>query len=695
MFKKIFLAIAFLGNALLYSQNAVIKGKVLEDLTGQLVPFANISVEKDSVKIASGIADIDGNFTFGMLRPGKYTLKASSIGYQPAVIMGINLKEDSTLTVNLFLKMSSVELNEIVVFEYNAPLINPAAKSGYVVTREEFKALPQKNMNSVSATTSGVVQKNGFLKLRGSRSERTAYYIDGQKVITGGVPANYGDASGGIANIFTRRKNRPVNVPQTEANAEEYNQIVENEFMNAKGNPLSTFSIDVDRAAYSNVRRFITDGMLPPKDAVRIEEMINYFSYSYPKPKEDEPFSINLEASECPWNKKHQLVHIGLQGKKIETENLPPNNLVFLMDVSGSMNSPDKLPLLKSSFKMLAEQLRKEDRVSIVVYAGAAGEVLSSTHGDQKEKIFAAIDQLQAGGSTAGGEGILLAYKIAKDNFMEKGNNRVILATDGDFNVGVSDDDALVKLIEEKRNDGIFLTVLGFGTGNYKDAKMEQLADKGNGNFAYIDNILEGKKVLVKEMGGTLVAIAKDVKIQVEFNPANVKAYRLIGYENRMLAAEDFNDDKKDAGEIGSGHTVTALYEIIPASSEEEIGSVDSLKYQTTGITASSSSNELMTIKFRYKEPKENKSKLLVQTLNKDLAPFEKTSENFRFAASVAEFALILRDSKFKSTANYKEMIEAAKASKGKDEDGYRSEFIRLGETAEILQKQVLDMSKK
>lgn len=473
-------------------------------------------------------------------------------------------------------------------------------------------------------------------------------------------------------------------------NTEEYSKIVENEFKNTKRDPLSTFSIDVDKASYSNVRRFINDGQLPPANAVRVEEMINYFTYQYPQPSDGKPFSITMESSGCPWNKNHKLIHVGLQGRKIETKELTPSNLVFLLDVSGSMDEPDKLPLLKSSIRMLVEQLRKEDRVSIVVYAGAAGVVLPSTHGDKKDEIVDAIENLSAGGSTAGGEGIVLAYKIAKENFIKKGNNRVILATDGDFNVGVSSDEELVKLIEKEREKGVFLTVLGFGTGNYKDSKMEQLADKGNGNYSYIDNLLEGKKVLVSEMGATLYTIAKDVKIQVEFNPEKIHAYRLIGYENRMLAAEDFNDDKKDAGEIGAGHSVTALYEIIPAGSNEEIetGSVDSLKYQKPAEVKFSGINELMTIKFRYKEPDGEKSKLIMQTLTDSNNSFENTSGNFKFSASVAELGLLLRDSKFKGTANYKDVIALAKASKGIDEEGYRAEFIRMAEVCEMLDKE-------
>ncbi len=474
---------------------------------------------------------------------------------------------------------------------------------------------------------------------------------------------------------------------KTDYNTESYNKINDNGFKETKKDPLSTMSIDVDRASYSNVRRFITQGSLPPADAVRVEEMINYFSYNYPQPKGNTPFSITTEYTECAWNKKHNLIHIGIQGKELQTTSLPANNLVFLIDVSGSMESADKLPLLKSGMRLLVDQLRPQDRVSIVVYAGAAGLVLPSTPGNEKEKIMDAIEQLQAGGSTAGGEGIILAYKIAKENLLKTGNNRVILATDGDFNVGASSDGEMVSLIEKKRNDGIFLTVLGFGTGNIKDSKMEQLADKGNGNYAYIDNILEAKKVLVKEMGGTLLTIAKDVKIQIEFNPAKVKAYRLVGYENRLLNNEDFNDDKKDAGELGAGHTVTAIYEIIPAGSDELVASVDPLKYQQTTSTTLSSGNEVMTVKFRYKEPKEDVSKLITEVVTDKKTAFAAASENCMFSSAVAQFGMVLRDSQYKGDADYKSVIALAKQAKGKDEEGYRAEFIRLVEMAELIKK--------
>ena len=457
---------------------------------------------------------------------------------------------------------------------------------------------------------------------------------------------------------------------------ESYAEISENGFKDPRQDPLSTFSIDVDAASYSNLRRFINNGQKPPKDAIRIEEMINYFDYDYPAPKGKEPFSINTETGKCPWNEKHQLVHIGLQGKKIKKDNLPASNLVFLIDVSGSMSSTNKLPLLKSSLKLLTKELQEQDKVAIVVYAGAAGEVLPSTSGTDKQKILDALDNLQAGGSTAGGAGIKLAYKIAKQNFIEGGNNRVILATDGDFNVGASSDKDMKNLIEEKRDYNIFLTVLGYGMGNYKDSKMEILADKGNGNYAYIDNIQEANRVMVKEFGGTLFTIAKDVKIQVEFNPAKVQAYRLVGYENRLLSPEDFNNDKKDAGELGSGHTVTALYEVIPAGVESSFKPIDELKYQKYAMPKEAiESDDLLTVKFRYKEPTGTASKLITKTIETGT---NNVSKNFEWSAAVAGFGMAIRASDYLNNYSFDDNITLAQAARGVDPDGYRAEFIRL-----------------
>ncbi|HEX7118410.1 MAG TPA: VWA domain-containing protein [Longimicrobiales bacterium] len=461
-------------------------------------------------------------------------------------------------------------------------------------------------------------------------------------------------------------------------NTESYDLIQENAFLAVVNNPLSTFSIDVDRASYGNIRRFLRDGVRPPKDAVRIEEMINYFPYDYPEPEADAPFSITTDVAAAPWRPQHRLVRIGLRTASVDTEDLPPSNLVFLLDVSGSMRAPNKLPLVKRSLRLLVNELREDDRVAIVVYAGAAGLVLPSTPGSEKAAILEAIDRLEAGGSTAGGAGIRLAYDIARKNFVRGGNNRVILATDGDFNVGVSSDAEMVRLVEEERRDGVFLTVLGFGTGNLKDSKMEKLADHGNGNYAYIDGLLEARKVLVHEMGGTLLTVAKDVKIQVEFNPARVQAYRLIGYENRLLAAEDFNDDTKDAGEIGAGHTVTALYEIVPAGIEPEveIRGVDPLRYGARPEPAAAAhGDELAYVKIRYKAPDGERSRLLERPIvDRGEAP----SEDFNFAAAVAAFGMLLRDSEYVGRFEPEAVVEMASAARGEDPHGYRAEFVRL-----------------
>lgn len=467
----------------------------------------------------------------------------------------------------------------------------------------------------------------------------------------------------------------------TFSNTEEYKTIYDNNFQNSLDTPLSTFSIDVDTASYSNLRRFINAGKLPPADAVRTEEMINYFTYDYPQPRGEQPFSVTTEMGNCPWQSQHKLVMIGLQGKNVPVAELPPSNLVFLIDVSGSMNGENRLPLLKTTFKMLVKQLREQDKVSIVVYAGQAGVVLEPTAGSEKAKITAAIDKLTAGGSTAGGEGIQLAYKIAKEHFMKDGNNRVILATDGDFNVGVSSEGELTKLIEERRNDGISLSVLGFGMGNTKDNKMELLADKGNGNYAYIDNALEAKKSMVSQFAGTLYTIAKDVKLQVEFNPAQVKSYRLIGYENRVLDKADFNNDKKDAGDMGAGHSVTALYEIVPVGAPEVGGKVDPLAYQQSKLVPS---EELLQVKIRYKKPNEDTSKLFTTSI-KETDLQNVSSENYRFAAAVAEYAMLLRKSEFKGQASYQQVLELARDAKGQDTEGYRAEFIKLVECSQLF----------
>ncbi len=499
---------------------------------------------------------------------------------------------------------------------------------------------------------------------------------------------DYDDADGGEL-YYPYPQPDPRRYPdpyyQPEPDTEEYAPIYENPFLTAASSPLSTFSIDVDTASYSNVRRFLDRGQLPPADAVRIEEMVNYFDYDYPKPTRGEPFSVTTRGAVCPWNSRHILVQIGLKGNVPAQRKIPPSNLVFLIDVSGSMNRANKLPLLKQSLKLMVDQLRPDQHVAIVTYSGSARLVLDSTSGAYKHRIHAAIDNLTAGGSTAGEAGLRLAYRIAKDNYIRNGNNRVILATDGDFNVGMQNDYELTQFIQSKRQDGVFLSILGFGSGNYKDAKMEKIADNGNGNYYYIDSLQEGKKVLVSELGSTLFTIAKDVKIQVEFNPSQVHAYRLIGYENRLLNNRDFNNDRIDAGEVGAGHTVTALYEVVPAGGpvpmpHEERG-VDRLKYQKPAFWAN---QDLMTVKLRYKPVKSNRSRLIRGTVKRsDVSGY--MDEDLAFASAVAEFGLLLRNSRFKGHASYDRVLERASRARGADLQGHRAEFIRLVEQAKRL----------
>jgi len=471
-------------------------------------------------------------------------------------------------------------------------------------------------------------------------------------------------------------------------NTEAYDHIRENEFLAVRQNTYSTFSIDVDTASYSNVRRFLNEGRLPPPDAVRIEELLNYFHYDYTPPEDDAPFAVHTELTACPWNERHWLLRIGLKGKEIPVEDRAPSNLVFLVDVSGSMEDPDKLPLLQRALRLLARQLTENDQVSMVVYAGSSGLVLPSTRGDYRETIERAIDELRAGGSTNGGEGIELAYRIAAENFLPHGSNRVILATDGDFNVGVTNAGDLTRLIEAKRQTGVFLSVLGFGAGNYNDATMEQLADRGNGNYAYIDGIDEARKVLVEQLSGTLVTIAKDVKIQIEFNPAKVSEYRLIGYENRLLRAEDFSDDAKDAGEIGAGHTVTALYELVPAGELGTAGAVDPPKYQAQRqLTPAAGGDEYCALKLRFKRPDGEESKLLQQSLTDGPLPFDQASADHQFAAAVAAFGMKLRDSVYDGNIDWLRIEEIAAGALGADRSGYRAEFLKLLQTASELRE--------
>lgn len=472
-----------------------------------------------------------------------------------------------------------------------------------------------------------------------------------------------------------------------DVSTEEYAHNNENAFEQVDKDPVTTMSIDVDNASYANVRRYLNLGTLPPADAVRVEEMVNYFTYHYPEATEGQPYVVYTELAPCPWNPQHQLLHVGFRGKSLPQEAMPPSNFVFLVDVSGSMDDPNKLPLVKSSLRMLVNNLGEDDRVSIVVYAGQAGVRLESTKGSNKQKIMDAIDGLVAGGSTAGGEGIQLAYKIARENLMKDGNNRVILCTDGDFNVGVSTPDELEKLISEQKDNGVFLTCLGFGMGNLKDNKLETLADKGNGNYGYIDNIQEANRMLVSAFGSTMFTVAKDMKVQIEFNPVYTAAYRLIGYENRMLENEDFENDEKDGGELGSGQTVTTLYEIIPAGIKDTlVTDKPALKYQVAALTDAANSGEIATIKVRYKEPDGDKSIEGVFPVKLTSSTFEGTTADYQFSAAVALFGMLLQDSQFSGTGDIAQVISIAQQSKGDDTEGYRAEFVRLAKTAPIGQ---------
>jgi len=603
-----------------------IAGHVRDSTTGAPIQYAQVVIEHTSF---GAITDRHGAYSIKNVPVGSYTVIARYIGYRAKQQAGVQLKTNSTVTVDFKLLPTPVMLEGIVV--------------------------------------------------SGARSALIARQMAGaHALMSAGVADAYAPPGHGVRFDSTeawRYQRQP-------GNREQYDEIVENPFIAVAADPLSTFSIDVDRASYSNMRRFIMqDGQLPPRDAVRIEELVNYFPYDYADPDDDDPLAIHTEVAPAPWKPQHQLVRIGLQARRVKVENLPASNFVFLLDVSGSMMPLNKLPLVKAAMRLLVNQLRAKDRVAMVVYAGSAGLVLPSTPGDQKDKILDAIDRLEAGGSTAGGEGIRRAYDEAVANFIRGGNNRVILATDGDFNVGPSSDAEMIQLIEEKRRTGVFLTVLGVGEGNLQAAKMEKLADKGNGNYAYLDTITEAQKVLVHELGGTLYTVAKDVKIQVEWNPARVRAYRLIGYENRLLRNEDFTDDKKDAGEVGSGHSVTALYEVVPVgvNTDVTIRMPDSLRYQRRSTQESSAAGpELLFVKVRYKQPDGDVSRLLSQPVMATAG--QSPSTDFQFQAAVAEFGLLLRNSDFRGKADLGHVIAAARDARGSDPDGYRAEFVRLAE---------------
>jgi Ca-activated chloride channel family protein len=614
-------------------EGVVIRGTVTDSGTSRGIAEATVQVVGTQFGARSGP---DGSFRFvvptSVAMGHDLTLRALRIGYLAAVRV-IHPTAD-TMTVNIALLVAQVQLQSVVVTAAGSPPVM-------------FGAARQRAQK-------GQIQIRGANSLSVAKDERKS---------------------------GERRKADPG------YNTEGYDVIAENPFLTTASVPRSTFSIDVDHASYSNVRRFVRNGQRPPRDAVRLEELINYFPYEQPAPKGDDPVSIMTEVSVAPWNTTHRLVRVGLRGRPIEVDSLPPNNLVFLIDVSGSMTSEDKLPLLKSAFRLLVNELRPQDRVALVVYAGQAGVVLPPTPGSQKEVILEAIDRLEAGGSTAGGAGIRLAYDVAQQSFMANGNNRVILATDGDFNVGTSSDAELVELIEARREHGTFLTVLGFGTGNVKDSKMEKLADKGNGNYAYVDDIMEARKVLVTEMGGTLVTVAKDVKLQIEFNPTRVAAYRLLGYENRLLRDEDFKDDTKDAGELGAGLNVTALYELIPpnASDLATVIRPDSLRYtRVPAQTGAAGRSELMYVKLRYKPPTGSRSREMTHVVPD--AVTSTPSVDLAFASAVAEFGMVLRDSPHRGKSSMDSVIARAERSRGEDENGYRAEFVRLARaTRELL----------
>ena len=603
----------------------------VKDATGAPVPGALIRIVAKGANPYSTVSEAGGTFTFARVPAVEYDLTAILAGFRTFTAR-VTVTPQRTARVDVVLHATA--LAETVATVAEAPAA--AAGQAYALSRSS-------------------------------------------------VGGKMAAADGHLASSPAPRPGTNYRGPR-EFNTESYDRIDDNPFRLATQDPLSTFSIDVDTASYANVRRYLNGGSLPPRDAVRIEELINYFRFEYAPPGNEVPFSVTAELAPCPWNPRHRLALVGLQARALDMDAVPARNLVFLLDVSGSMEPSDKLPLVRAAMRMLVDTLTARDRIAIVVYAGASGIVLPSTSGAQKEKIHQAIARLEAGGSTNGAAGITLAYQVAQEQFVKGGINRVILATDGDFNVGVTNQGDLTRLIEEKRASGIFLSVLGVGTGNIKDSTMEKLADRGNGNYAYLDSLHEARKVLVGEAGATLVTVAKDVKIQVEFNPVNVAAYRLIGYENRMLRHQDFNDDRKDAGEIGAGHTVTALYEIVPAGSEINVPGVDPLKYQRPAVPATGAGrDELMTVKLRYKAPEGDASKLTRVTLKNRSTEM---STNVGFAASVAEFGMLLRESEHRGSATYEDAAALARRFRGTDPDGYRSEFIRLVELAESLTRQ-------
>jgi Ca-activated chloride channel family protein len=630
-----------------FAQSIKIQGTVLDE---QSSPLPGVLVQSNEEPKVYTITDVSGHYVIAVSEKSKQLI-FSMIGYKQEKVTIGNQQQ-----INVTLQPDVTKLNEVITVGYGAK-VNKKQK------------MPAPGHRSAIRYTPPVIVAD-------AEEMKTQQEVSSITTCIGAV-----DYDKGSDDVEIVMEASPVQMPQNnqQFNTENYSAIHENGFKEVTKEPLSTFSVDVDKASYANVRRFLNSGSMPPADAVRIEEMINYFAYDYAQPTDNRPFAAKTDLAVCPWNNNHYLLKVGIKGKELDKQLLPPSNLVFLLDVSGSMEDANKLPLLKEAFKLLVNELRPSDRIAIVVYAGAAGIVLPSTPGNCKDRIYNALNNLQAGGSTAGGEGIKLAYKVANENFIIGGNNRIILATDGDFNIGESSNSAMEQLVTEQRDKGVFVTVLGFGMGNYKDDRMEIIADKGNGNYAYIDNLQEAQKTLVSEFGGTLFTIAKDVKLQLEFNPNKIAAYRLIGYENRLLNNEDFNDDKKDAGEIGAGHTVTALYELIPTGAPDAaqyLNKVDKLKYQQMATT--SSSNEWLTLKLRYKEPDGTTSQLIEQAVNQKPLNFENADIDLQFAASVAGFGMLLRGSKYLGNLTFNRVQSMALAARGNDEDGYRSEMVRL-----------------
>lgn len=664
--------------------NRMIKGTVTAANDGLPLPGVTVKVTGTN---ATTQTNAGGKYSINV-PAGNNQLTFTFIGYEPQTV-----KIGKADIVNIAMVASSRQLKEVIIAAGGLSVTKRS--QGYATQQirpdNAIRVDEPVGNSDTKAIVEYLLKKTPGLAVSASPAA-TKVKINGKDYVVGNVQQSNKNLPADIVEkiqVIDNYGDQASMMGYNRFSNESYAKLVENKYLNPMDNPLSTFSVDVDNASYSNIRRFINGGQLPPKDAVRIEEMINYFKYQLPEPKGDEPVAIVTELAAAPWNSKHQLLRIGMKARTISPDKLPPSNLVFLIDVSGSMDEPNKLPLVKQAMKMLVEQMRAQDKVAIVVYAGNAGLVLPATPGDKKEKINNAIDNLSAGGSTAGGAGIKLAYRIARENFKKGGNNRIVLATDGDFNVGASSDESMEQLITKERDSGVDLSIMGFGMGNYKDSKMETLADKGNGNYAYIDNLTEAHKALVSEFGGTMFTVAKDVKLQIEFNPAKVQAYRLIGYENRLLAKEDFNNDKKDAGDMGSGHTVTAFYEIIPAGIKDDyVGNVDPLKYQKTEkAPAKSNSDEMATVKFRYKQPQGMVSKLSQVTVSDAPKDFDKLSADYRFAAAVAEAGMLLRESDYKANASFQQAIKIAKAARGNDEGGYRSEFIRLMESARLMTK--------